>query len=202
MMEEGIQQKEDRHYEMPLPFKSRPVLPDNRMLAVCRLRHLKKKLDRDQTYREHYKKFMHEVIDSGEAERVSSTPEVGNTWYIPHHGVYSLQKPDKIRVVFDCSARYGGSCLNEHLLTGPDLTNDLTGVLLRFRQHPVALMCDVRKMFHRFRVEEQDRNFLRFLWWEDGDTTRDILDYRMKVHLFGAASSPGCANYGLKHLAG
>ena len=51
-------------------------------------------------------------------------------------------------------------------------------------------------------MEEQDRNFLRFLWWEDGDTTRDILDYRMKVHLFGAASSPGCANYGLKHLAG
>lgn len=25
--------------------------------------------------------------------------------------------------------------------------------------------------------------------------------YRMKVHLFGAASSPGCANYGLKHIA-
>lgn len=25
--------------------------------------------------------------------------------------------------------------------------------------------------------------------------------YRMKVHLFGAASSPGCANFGLKHLA-
>ncbi len=23
----------------------------------------------------------------------------------------------------------------------------------------------------------------------------------MRVHLFGAASSPGCANYGLKHLA-
>lgn len=23
----------------------------------------------------------------------------------------------------------------------------------------------------------------------------------MKVHIFGAASSPGCANYGLKHLA-
>ncbi|KAI3375257.1 hypothetical protein L3Q82_021764, partial [Scortum barcoo] len=25
--------------------------------------------------------------------------------------------------------------------------------------------------------------------------------YRMRVHLFGAASSPGCANFGLKHLA-
>ncbi|KAL0151519.1 hypothetical protein M9458_053171 [Cirrhinus mrigala] len=26
-------------------------------------------------------------------------------------------------------------------------------------------------------------------------------EYRMKVHLFGATSSPGCANYSLKHLA-
>ena len=26
-------------------------------------------------------------------------------------------------------------------------------------------------------------------------------EYRMKVHLFGAASSPGCANYGMKYLA-
>lgn len=25
--------------------------------------------------------------------------------------------------------------------------------------------------------------------------------YRMKVHLFGVVSSPGCANFGLKHLA-
>lgn len=116
----------------------------------------------------------------------------GNTWYIPHHGVYHPRKPGKLRVVFDCSARYKNTSLNEHLLTGPDLTNALTGVLCRFRQHPVAIMCDVEKMFHQF---------LRFLWWEDGNLDAEPKEYRMKVHLFGAAASPGCANYGRKYFA-
>lgn len=111
------------------------------------------------------------------------------------------RKPGKLRVVFDCSARYKNTSLTEHLLTGRDLTNALTGVLCRFRQHPVAIMCDVEKMFHQFVVHEADRDFLRFLWWEDGNLDAEPKEYRMKVHLFGAASSPGCASYGLKYLA-
>ncbi|XP_029967089.1 uncharacterized protein LOC115402704 [Salarias fasciatus] len=62
-------------------------------------------------------------------------------------------------------------------------------------------MCDVEKMFHRFHVKEVDRDFLWFLWWEGGNTDSEPKEYRMKVHLFGAASSPGCANYGMKYLA-
>ena len=49
--------------------------------------------------------------------------------YIPHHGIYHPKK-NKIRVVFDCSARFKGTSLNDHLLSGPDLTNNLMGVLL------------------------------------------------------------------------
>ncbi|XP_055368558.1 uncharacterized protein LOC114864937 [Betta splendens] len=56
-------------------------------------------------------------------------------------------------------------------------------------------------MFHRFHVNQDDRDYLRFLWWENGDTSSEPKEYRMKVHLFGAASSPGCANYGMKYLA-
>ncbi len=56
-------------------------------------------------------------------------------------------------------------------------------------------------MFHRFHVSQEDRDYLRFLWWENGDTNSEPKEYRMKVHLFGAASSPGCANYGMKYLA-
>ena len=62
------------------------------------------------------------------------------------------QRVDQIRVVFDCSAKYKGVSLND-LLTGPDLTNSLAGVLCRFRQEPVALMCDVERMFHQFYVD-------------------------------------------------
>ncbi|KAK2899432.1 hypothetical protein Q8A73_005517 [Channa argus] len=55
-------------------------------------------------------------------------------------------------------------------------------------------------MFHRFHVSQEDRDYFRFLWWENGDTSLEPKEYRMKVHLFGAASSPGCANYGMKYL--
>ena len=122
-------------------------------------------------------------------------------WYIPHHGVYHPKKPTKIRVVFDCSAEFQNESLNKHLLQGPDLTNNLVGVLCRFSKEPVALMCDIERMFHQVRAAEQDRDLPRFLWWEDGDLTKEPTEFRMTVHLFGATSSPGCANYALKTCA-
>lgn len=59
----------------------------------------------------------------------------------------------------------------------------------------------LRKMFHQFHVTPEVRNYLRFLWWEGGKLDTEPKEYRMTVHLFGAASSPGCANFGLKYLA-
>nr|XP_017209156.1 uncharacterized protein LOC101887079 [Danio rerio] len=200
-LEENIRLNKDSHLEMPLPFRKRPYLPDNKPLAVIRLQHLKRRLMRDQEYREHYVTFMEEVIEKGNAEQVFEEGREGERWYIPHHGVYHSKKPGKLRIVFDCSARYKGTSLNDHLLTGPDLMNSLTGILLRFRQYPVALMCDVEKMFHQFHVDHADRDYLRFLWWRNGDFNSQPQTFRMTVHLFGASSSPGCANYGLKHLA-
>ena len=44
--------------------------------------------------------------------------------------------------MFNCAARFGDTSLKDQLFQGPDLTNNLTGVLLRFRQEPVALMSD------------------------------------------------------------
>lgn len=200
-LKEGIRKNDKGHYEMPLPFKQRPHLPDNKKLAEVRLSHLRRKFYRDEKYKKDYATYMKDVIERGDVEEVHEEGAHGEQWYIPHHGIYHPKKPDKLRVVFDCSAKYSGTSLNEHLLSGPDMINSLTGVLIRFRQHPIALTCDIEKMFHQFHVQEDDRNYLRFLWWKDGETSTQPQVYRMKVHLFGAVSSPGCANYGLKYLA-
>ena len=87
------------------------------------------------------------------------------------------------------------------MLQGPDLTNNLTAVLCRFRQEPIAISCDIEAMFHQVGVDRSDRDLLRFLWWDSCDLDRDPREYRMTVHLFGATSSPGCANYALKATA-
>jgi hypothetical protein len=62
-------------------------------------------------------------------------------------------------------------------------------------------MCDIEAMFYQVKVPVEYRDFLRFLWWENGDTSKDSQEYRMTVHLFGAASSPGCSNFSLKAAA-
>lgn len=56
-------------------------------------------------------------------------------------------------------------------------------------------------MFHQVGVSEEYRDLLQFLWWEDGDTSKDPLEFKITVHPFGATPSPGCANYASKASA-
>ena len=195
---------EDGHYTIGLPRRSPEMkMPDNRPLAEQRAAHLKRKLSRNEVFYDEYNNFMTDMLENGYAEKVplkEKTPEDGCKWYLPHHGVYHPQK-QKLRVVFDCAARYHGTSLNDQLLQGPDLTNSLTGVLTRFRQEPVAVMADIKSMFYQVRVPKADADLMRFLWWPEGDLSQPLHEYRMVVHTFGATSSPSCANYALRKTA-
>ena len=121
------------------------------------------------------------MLDNNYAEKARNCEE-SNVWFIPHyHGVYHPLKPKKIRVVFDCSARFRGVLLSDNLLQGPDLTNSLLGVLRRFRLEPIAIMGDIQSMFHQVELLEKNRDLMRFLWWKDGDLNELPQEYRMKV---------------------
>ena len=50
-----------------------------------------------------------------------------------------------------------------NFLTGPDLTNQLIGVLIQFLEEHVAIMADIEAMFYQVKVAEKHRSFLRFL---------------------------------------
>ncbi|PIK43536.1 hypothetical protein BSL78_19599 [Apostichopus japonicus] len=147
------------HYQMELPWRhSPPTLPDNRKYAQTRLKHLERRLQRDKALHEQYKKTMGVYIQRGYAKEVDNNQK--NTqapvWYLPHHPVTHPMKPDKVRVVFDCAAKYKGTSLNSQLLQGPDFTNKLVGVLIRFRQEAVAIAADIEGMFHQVKVSPKD----------------------------------------------
>ena len=193
---------EDNHWNIRLPWRNDPPdLPNNRTQAESRFKHLQKKFDSDVAFRDQYTEKMNTYLSSGFAVKASDDPKTHvPKWYLPHHAVHHPRKR-KIRVVFDCSAKYNQSSLNQELLQGPDLMNNLVGVILRFRQERVAIAADIEGMFHQVRVHECDRNALRFLWFEDGKTSKDVIEYQMAVHLFGATSSPSVCCFALKETA-
>jgi len=64
--------------------------------------------------------------------------------------------------VYDAAAEFKGVSLNKELLQGPQLNNNLLGVLLRFREEKVALTSDIESMFHRVNCAERDTDAQRF----------------------------------------
>ena len=197
-------QLDNGHYEMELPMKESVYLPDNKIMADHRLYLLKKRLTKDSDMHQRYTTFMNSLFEKGYAEVIPNdcvTNEDGLLWYLPHHPVTHPKKPDKLRVVFDCAAQFKNVSLNDQLLQGPDFTNTLIGVLLRFRKSQVAMIADVESMFHQVHVSPHHRDLLRFLWWKNGIIEETPQLCRMKVHIFGAKSSPSCCSYALKRTA-
>jgi len=48
------------------------------------------------------------------------------------------------------------------------------------------------------KVKKEHRDFLRLLWYKNNDPTAEIIEFRMKVHIFGNSSSPAVASHGLR----
>lgn len=123
ILAKGIQQLPSGHYEMPLPLKSdRIQFPNNRLLAVKRWQQLLMRFKKNPKFMTDYKVFMEDILDQC-AERVSKVrlnAKDEKINYIPHTDVYHAKKPGQIRVVFDCSAKFAGTSLNDYLLQGLD----------------------------------------------------------------------------------
>ena len=204
LLESTTQMKGGR-YEVGMLWKRDDIqLPNNLQVAQRRLQSVLKRFNHDNNFKDLYVATLQDYITKGYARKMSPTEAnicSSRTWYLPHHGVTNPNKPGKVRVVFDAAATYMNTSLNSNLMTGPDLLNNLFGVLLRFRLYPIALVADIESMFHQVTVPDTDSDSLRFLWKEDLSKTGPPDVYKMTVHIFGAADSPSCVNYALKRTA-
>ena len=79
------------------------ALPDNKELALCRLRKNTIRLSKLNKLNE-YDMIMKEQIASGILEEVTESATSKNVHYIPHQAVIKEDaQSTKLRVVFDCS---------------------------------------------------------------------------------------------------
>ena len=86
-----------------------PSLPYNRAMAEIRLRHLKRRLDRDKDLHEKYSSAISSYVTKGHARKLTKEEakrRSNKTWYLPHHPVISPNKPGKVRVVFHAAAGF------------------------------------------------------------------------------------------------
>ncbi|GAA47330.1 hypothetical protein CLF_100228 [Clonorchis sinensis] len=73
-----------------------------------------------------------------------------------------------VRIPFDFAANSGKLSPNDCLYSGPDLTNDLTRVLLRFRLNDFALYADIEEMILEVHLKAEDGAQPSALWEAKG----------------------------------
>ena len=173
--------------ELPIKEGLQPGL--NLNLAKARLKSLERSLAKTGT-RDRYEAELRTLMELGFVERVDSNHKPdGPVSYIPHKAVTKEESlTTKLRIVFDASAKEKGSLsLNETLHSGPNLTQEILAVIMRFRTQPVALLADIEKSFPQMVVRERCRDAMRFLWRLDGGEEPQV--FRLTRNYFGFASS-------------
>ncbi|XP_055543767.1 uncharacterized protein LOC129729280 [Wyeomyia smithii] len=187
---------------LPKVGKSEIALGNSRITAERRLRSLERRLDRDANVKSAYHKFMHEYETLGHMKRLSDPVDDSiEHCYLPHHPVFKFSSTTtKTRVVFDASCKTAsGYSLNDSLLVGPVVQQDLLSLIMRFRTHAVALVADVEKMYRQVLVHSNDQPLQRILW--RSNPNEPIATYELQTVTYGTASAPYLATKTLKQLS-
>ena len=190
-------QYQNGRYMVTWPWKEeRPDLPDNKALALGRLQSLVKKMKKNPQLIQKYDEIIKDQLKRGVIEQVKSESNSSTKHYIPHHAVVNPTKETtKVRVVYDASAKCKpeNKSLNECLYRGPILLQNLTGILLRFRLHRIALIADIEKAFLQIGLQENARDVTRFFWLKNKNRLQienNTQIYRFCRVPFGVISSP------------
>ena len=116
---------EDAYVSRLLWREQGPSLPNNYEMAKRRLQFSEKKFESCPEIRERYAKSNQGDIEKGYVKKLSEEEKQCGSkviWYLPHRFVINPKKPDRLRKVYDASAKLMGQSLNDNICTGPDLS--------------------------------------------------------------------------------
>ncbi|XP_052744842.1 uncharacterized protein LOC128199437 [Bicyclus anynana] len=178
----------DGRYVVRLPVKKeKPECEEGqfRELASKRFYSTEKKLLENPKHYEEYQKVMKEYLSLNHMKLIESNEEKADstTVYLSHHAVVKEDKDTtKVRIVFDATQKdVNNVSLNDSLIEGRKLQQDLKHLLMRWRCGKIAIV----KMYRQVRVHDDDTKYQRILWRPDPN--QPIQHYKVLTLTFGTA---------------
>ncbi|XP_018313929.1 uncharacterized protein [Mycetomoellerius zeteki] len=201
---ENVSQNPEGKCIVKLPVREEVVerLGDSRDIALKRLRNLERRFKHNPELKLQYTKFLDEYLSLGHMRITDPTlTHEPISFYLPHHCVFkTVNDVSKIRVVFDASCRTdSGVSLNDALLVGPVVQQELILILMRFRFFIYTITADIIKMYRQVLIHPSQMSLQRILWRTD--PTSEVHAYELTTVTYGTAPASYLATRCLKHLA-
>ncbi|XP_052901349.1 uncharacterized protein LOC128307507 [Anopheles moucheti] len=178
------------------------VLGESKPIADRRLYGMERRWEHNPTLKTAYLSFMEEYLQLGHMRKLEEPIDDNvSHCYIPHHAVFKESSTStKIRVVFDASCKTSsGFALNDALMVGPVIQDDLFSILLRFRSRRIAFTGDIEKMYRQILHDNNDKRFLRIRFRKNRN--EPIATYELQTVTYGTASAPYLATRTLQQTA-
>lgn len=170
--------------------------------ALNRFLMLEKRLSKDTNLKRQYAEFMNEYETLGHMTKIEiNQNDLNKHFFLPHHPVLRENAiTTKLRVVFDGSAKSSTNIsVNDCQLNGPVVQSDLFSILIRFREHPIAVIGDCEKLYRQILVDENDKKFQTILW--RGSSAEPIAAYVLNTVTYGLKASSYLATKSLQYIA-
>ena len=150
------------------PCQCDPIqLKDNRKQALVLAERTENRLIKDNSLTK-YNEQVQDMINRNVLVEISKAEDEsyeGPKFYVSHHDV---RKPDSsstpLRLVINSSLRYQGLSPNDVWIKAPNQLNDMWGILIRFRDHKIALVGDMKKMYNSIHTTQAEKHLRRVLW--------------------------------------
>lgn len=196
-----VKRNEDGRFTVCLPFRDSVLkLGESKDIALRRFIALERRLNANESLKNDYVKFMEEYQDLGHMSPVDLY-DVNRHYFLPHHPVIKTDSvTTKLRVVFDGTCQTTSKLsLNDVLLKGPVIQEELVTLLARFRTHKYVLTADVKQMYRQVQIEETHRDYQLILWRPD--TRKKVQIYRLNTVTYGTVPASFLATGCLHKLA-
>ncbi|XP_062537704.1 uncharacterized protein LOC134206037 [Armigeres subalbatus] len=197
IFEDTVQRGTDGRYTVSLP-KHEDILSrlgESKEIAFRRFQGTERRLSKNASLREQYVAFMVRHMRKVEVD------ETVKRCFLPHHPVVKeASTTTKVRVVFDAScSTSSGLSLNDALLVGPIIQQDLRSIILRCCTKQIMVVADVEKMFRQVLVSPIDRPLQSILW--RSSPIEEVGVFELNTVTYGTRPAPFLATRTLNQLA-